>query len=307
MARVLRAEKLETVRDLAVLCVRKEIRSRKELVRVAKDEGILKWSQSRIFQYVEALRLFGLNMSPVGLDTIIPSPTAVALSQVKNSGYKTSSLTRTEASILRKTVFRSEYVQERFLRYFSRSSDDSLNIRAFRRRAIPVFVTRSYSETEAHGKKIVTHRLCDIDNGIRRFSRIDANEFLYTIWYWCRSLGLVDRIIVAPDSEIPPNRSYMIFPIKKDRVPLSQFERLLRKLYRRDNLVVPVPKLMYKLCSTYFIPLEVTKRLITALVKKKTGKYYLSRAPEILLGSPAYRDSYINLDGYWRSELVLRR
>lgn len=74
MARVLRAEKLVIVRDLAVLCVKKEIRSRKQLVRVAKDEGILsKWSDSRIFQYIEALRLFGFNMSPTGLDTIIPS------------------------------------------------------------------------------------------------------------------------------------------------------------------------------------------------------------------------------------------
>lgn len=307
MARVLRAEKLETVRDLAVLCVSKDIRSRKELVRVAKDEGILKWSQSRIFQYIEALRLFGLNMSPVGLDTIIPSSTAVALSQVKNSGYKTSSLTRTEASILRKTVFRSEYIQERFLRYFSKSSEESLNTRAFRRRAIPVFVTRSYSETQANGLKMVTHRLCDIDNGIHPFFGIDANEFLYTIWYWCRSLGLVDRIIVAPDLEIPSNRNYMIFPIKKERVPLRQFERLLRKLYRRDGRAIPVPKLLYKLCGTYFIPLGVTKQLIIALVRKDIGKYYLSRAPEILLGSPAYRDSYINLDGYWRSELVVRR
>jgi hypothetical protein len=307
MARVLRAEKLEIVRDLAVLCVRRQIRSRKELVRVAKDEGILRWGESRIFQYVEALRLFGLNKSPARLDTIIPSASAVELAEVKNSGYKTPSLSRTEIGILRRTAFRSEYIRQRFLGYFCPNSKDPPNLRAFRKIAIPVFVTRSYKERRIAGKKIVVRRLCDIDNGIRRFSKVDSNEFLYTIWRWCHSLGLVDKIIVAPDSEIPPNRNYMIFPIKKERVPLSQFERLVRKLYKGGNVVAPIPRLIYKVCSTYFIPVELTKRLIAALVKKRIGKYYLSRAPELLLGKSAYRDSYINLDGYWRSELAMRR
>jgi hypothetical protein len=310
MAKALRAERLELIRDLAVLFVRENIKSKKELVAKAITEGILQrqWDASRIFQYVAALHLFSLDSSPRGQDILLPTIGARALASSIDSGYRTAHLSQSDTQILQELVFRSEYVQDRFLKFFSSEHSRFDSVELFKRNAIPVFVIRKYQEEETRPRGVVTRRLCDIENEFHCFERVDATEFLYTIWYWYNSLNLVDRLIVPPDREIVANRSHMIFPIRTygNEVDVSQFESFLRELWPQPNIVIPLPRLIHIVCRTHLIQVRQVKSLIETLVRMRPDKYYLSRAPEILLGKRMYLSSYMKVDGYWRSELIMR-
>jgi len=311
-----RAEQLDLIRDLVVLSKNEKITSLKELKKRAYEEKIFakktgkKWKYSRIFQYTEGLRWFGLNHGKQGSGKIILSKTAEELAKYGKKNYRTGKLSKQEIITFRNIIFDIDHVQDNFIKYFSPKQEPIRTYQEFTRVALPIYIIRTYRKEmrEDNFGKVRFRRLCDIETEVgNRYEEIESTEFLHTITCWMLDLNVINKFLVPPHYKV--ERNYTLFPIKTqfdNYSKISKLEEIIKKICPSKQMVIPIPILIYTMCKEFCISVQNAKNIIRVLYRKKPQVYYLNRAPETLLDMK-YADSYITVDGFWRGELSIRR
>jgi len=330
-----RAERLDSVRDLVVLGVKRQIRRRTEIISAAVSEGVLlarngtALSYSRTYCYMDALRFLHLDDSnSYSKDAdVVWSSSALELAKQGQFNYRSRRLSDSERSIFVDSFFRS-LVADEFLSDFCggvvpRSRVDFLE----KGRPIHILSSTSITVQRQHRSEIASRRDVFLRSGeapgeIYRRSR---REFLYTYRYWCLDTGLIDelRVTEALRCGIPADRSYVLYPLEPGlEVSPHEFLDLIYKAVGgpfSTVRVIPAPWLMYHICPTNRMSVDYYNRLLVETARRYPDYLHLERGPGgLIAGKPTsagldFSDRYDNhryyvvVDGTVRSNVAIFR
>lgn len=133
---------------------------------------------------------------------------------------------------------------------------------------------------------------------------------LFPIWFI--ELGLIDKISVFPEFSKDKNLWRMFYLIKvSDSDFLNRdIGKILEDLFLKDSdkKSVWLPHLMYILALKYGCSTTAIKTALEKLYKEDYEHYYLERTSlSLMKRHTQYESSYVKIDGFYRSSLVLKR
>jgi|GEM_PF-2066645 len=335
-----RAEQLTLIRDLIVFAIRDGLTNRTHLVNAAKDKGILNrvdgkpFKYSSIYRYFDSFRYLHFDIShsyDINGD-IEWSDNARELANSWNGQYGVPLLSESEKAIFRQQIFHSD-AKEQFLRYFCSEyqvpeSDEDFASSSHHLYILSQSVKRPIHIEKIDGewpeewpatKNVEISQSIASDNLVRK-SQV---EFLHTYRYWCLDSGIIDELNVreAERCGIPTTESYVIYPISDVPRSTSWFLEKITETFRSrrgNSQVAPIPWLMYKLCPTHKLSVEVFKKLLIATWKENRNLLHLERGPGGLIHNLKYLTEpislkerygnhryYVIVDGTVRSNLVV--
>jgi len=327
-----RAEQIDKVRDLTVLGVTKQIRSRSDLGDAAISERILVRKDGRphdytsIYRYLDALHFLGLDISEkydYKQGAIEWSTDAIDLANLGNDYYKTQNISEPEKVKLRHQIFLSR-AKEQFLASFTHPGVIFNDHRQFLEIASPLYVTELSSKRPKNDPDWPAEICVRITTDIKLPGSLKPKkEFLYTYRYWCLDTDIVDELNIqeAKRCGISPEKSYLIYPVEPwvEVKPPEFLDMLLHAVGYVPNQpqVYSIPWLLYKICPEYKLTVREFKRALISACQKYRDILHLERGPGGLIKGleMAYYDQfdkrfgnhryYPVVDGTIRTNLVI--
>jgi hypothetical protein len=328
-----RADRLSKIRDLVVLGIRNEITDRTDLTKLAIKRGIFltedskqPYTDSSIYRYYSSILFLGLDNSKELGSYIQWSGSAVNLANVACQNVLSEELSDDEKSIFQLLLF-SSGVRDRFLMSFCSTEECLTDREVFSQQGQPIYIQRVLSkEGRSNNKSLKPSKILEVeftqDPSLGVLHTRDAREFMYTYRLWCLDAGLIDEINIkeAERNGIPREYSFVLYPLRVRLMPtIPEFLEALYNLVKGSEraVVIPIPKLLYTLCVSLKISVEVFKTLLIDTWDMHRDLLRLERGPGILIkgdltitqrpysqryGNHRY---YIIKDGTIRSNLVL--
>lgn len=222
------------------------------------------------------------------------------------------SLTTNEKSALLNIILIYERARD-FLRWFLDFSkfpnSSSFKIEEFKKNAKPIFILGKI-EKGKKGSQILKR---EIDGKIWLIPEDYLRLASYVFPYWFLKLGIIDRVVVFPEFSEDKKLWHMYYPIKmnKDRFSNLNMSDILIKTFLKNNQkeqTIWIPYLIYVLARKYRASVDDIKTWIKNIHKKDPAYFYMDRIPSHLMRSKSrYEQSYIEIDGFYRSHLKLTR
>ena len=133
---------------------------------------------------------------------------------------------------------------------------------------------------------------------------------LFPIWFI--ELGLIDRVSVFPEFSQDKKLWRMFYPVKLSNDDFLNIDigKLLEDLFLKDTdrKSIWLPQLIYTVALKYGCTTMAIKRALEKLYKEDYEHYYLERTSlSLMKRHTQYKDSYIQVDGFFRSSLILTR
>ncbi len=163
----------------------------------------------------------------------------------------------------------------------------------------------------------------EIDNIIwkvpKRYHRLSVITHLYP--QWLQQVDLIDRCPI-PENYILNTRGHFkqwwvgFYPLDGKRKTVEELVNVLdhhlqtNYAQARDerNVAVWIPELLWNLASQFRQPLDAIKKSLQLLVKENPQHYYLERTSSDVISKQTryYEESYLKVDGMYRSALLIR-
>ena len=188
-----------------------------------------------------------------------------------------------------------------FMDFAKYRSIESFDIEDFRKFGLPIFVLGKI-EKGKKGSKVLKrqfekNRWAIPDSYVRLASYVFPN--------WFKDLGLIDEIIVFP--EFGENRKlwHMFYPIKikEEDFACHDFEKIIKSVFKREQKnKISIPKVLFLIAQEYYCPVSAIKQALNNLYSNSAEEFYFERVPMHLM-KQAYKDSYVEIDGFFRSYL----
>ncbi len=129
---------------------------------------------------------------------------------------------------------------------------------------------------------------------------------------WLTELGLIGKVSVFPEFSHDKNLWRMFYPIKLSNEDFlnKDIGKLLEDLFLKNTnkKSIWLPQLIYNITLKYGCTTTAIKRALEKLYKEDYEHYYLERTSlSLMKRHTQYEDSYIKVDGFFRSSLVLTR
>lgn len=331
-----RAESLLTIRNLVVLGIEKQVTDKNQLINTAREHKVLTtessqrhYGRSSSWRYISSLIYLGFDLSEDSKQ-IKWSSSAFDLYQAAKYLKKNNTLdnlTGEEKLIFRQQIFQSN-VREKFLSHFC-ACDSLLNsINEFYTKCQPLYIIGSkrrpqqlLNKADWKHKTMVEFTLNPNSSEVRRES---ATDFLHWYRLWCLDAGLIEELNAkeAVRSGMLQKQSHILYPLKNEAPPdVKEFIDILYINAGNQNkvVVVPILKLLYKMCVDLRITVHTFKDLLITAWKTNRSLFHLERGPGVLIKgnlsttdinrpySERFRNHryYIIVDGTVRTNLVL--
>lgn len=129
---------------------------------------------------------------------------------------------------------------------------------------------------------------------------------------WFTELGLIDKVSIFPEFSKDKTLWHMFYPVKlsNDDFLNKDIGKLLEELFLKDTdkKSIWLPQLIYVVALKYGCTTTAIKRALEKLYKEDYEHYYLERTSlSLMKRHRQYEGSYIKVDGFYRSSLVLTR
>ena len=324
---ILYAYNIRIIRDIFVYCSRRGKITKNELYD-AMDKNIIpppkdRWvnpkrkKRDRIkLEYLHAARYLGF----IKLEDkfLIPDfsknleEKKIILEENKSRKFESVKIsppfTEREKKAITKIILDYERARD-FLRWFldfNKYPDIwSFDEKKFKKDALPLYVSKI--EKGEKGPKIIKREIDD------KFYKIPPEyqriiSFVFPNWF--RELGLIDVIVVFPEFSFNNNLWYMYYPLKitNEEFLRLDFSKILISLFLKNatERTIWIPYLIYVIAKKYYCSTDAIKLALENLYKKDPTHFYLERAPlHLMRKKTIYKDSYIEIDGFFRSHIKI--
>lgn len=329
------AYNLKTIRDIFVYCANMKEIDQKQLYddlennkipppkTVWVKKGIKRKERLRL-EYIHASKYLGLikddenrKLKP-NFDTL-KNEKEIIVKENKNRIFspdtKSKPLSEKEKTSLLKIILNYERARD-FLRWFLDFSkfpnSMSFNIEDFKKKAQPIFVLGAIKK-DSKGSEIIKR---EIDKKTWKIPSNRPEDYIRLVSYvfpkWFHELGVIDKIIIFPEFSDDKNLWHMYYPIKmSEKQFLSKDIEVILKinfLKDKNSTTVWIPELLYTFVKMFYCPVSSIKKALEILYKRDFSHFYLDRASILATNKvKRYRDSYIKVDGFYRSHLKLFR
>jgi len=321
---------LRIVRDLFVYCASKTIVTVEDLYESVNEIRAALSGHRRRYQltqkrfateYIHAVRYLGLirkiKKSFVADFSTFEDEKKAILKENQNRVFepfldKSLPFTEIEKKAMLKIVMNYERARD-FLWWFmdfSKFRDaNSFSEEDFTKYASPLLILGKMER----GKKARDTVKREIDGQIWKISRKKPYDYTrlasYVFPLWFKDLGLIDEVIVFPEFSKENRLWHMYYPIRMSEDEFLK-QNLLNVLESLSSEVgrkrIWTPYLVYRLASEFYCPVEAIKKGIEEMYRKQLGQIYLERAPLHLM-KRTYKESYLKINGFYRSYLSLVR
>jgi len=221
-------------------------------------------------------------------------------------------LTKKEKKALIKIILNYERARD-YLRWFldfSKYYDIfSFSYKDFIKDAKPIFILGKI-EKDKKGSEILKR---SVDNTIwqipKEYIRLASGVFPS----WFSELGVIDKIVIFPEFSEDKELWHMFYPIKMDKnefLKLNITTVLMKTFLNAHNneKIIWIPYLFYVLAQKYSVSVDAIKTYIKKIHEADPSYFYLERIPAHLMKSRLrYKESYIEIDGFFRSHLKLTK
>lgn len=185
---------------------------------------------------------------------------------------------------------------------------NGFSIDDFKNKAKPIFLL---------GKTVVSQRGSEV---LRKFGdntswKIPENygrlaNFVFPSWL--SELGLIDRAVEFPDFSKDKQLWHMFYPLRMttDEFLKLDGKKLFEELFltRADKQSLWIPYVLYVVAIKYGCPVEAIKIKLERLFKDDYEHFYLERTSlQVMKKHSKYEGSYIKVDGFFRSTLILKK
>ncbi|MCK9573866.1 MAG: hypothetical protein M0R20_05685 [Candidatus Omnitrophica bacterium] len=195
-----------------------------------------------------------------------------------------------------------------FLDFEKYKSISEFSIHDFKKNSQPIFIlgttVASYKGSEIL-RRLIDKKSWKIPNGYIRLS-----NFVFPAWF--RELGLLDKIYVFPEFSHDKKLWHMIYPVKMKTKEFLELDgaSILESMFlkNKERTTIWIPYLLYVIAMQYKCPVVAIKMLLKNLYKQDYEHFYLERTSlPVMKNRYTYEESYINVDGFFRSTLILKR
>lgn len=196
-----------------------------------------------------------------------------------------------------------------FLDFSKYPANKKFSIKEFKKNAEPIQILGKIEKGEK-GSKIVKR---EIDGKIWIIPEKYIRLASYVFPNWFFELGLINKVVVFPEFSNDKKLWHMFYPIKTTTQKFlnTNMSDLLMKHYMNDKKresTVWIPHLIYTIARNYYVPVEAIKRGLIKVHKSDPSSFYLERIPTHLMKSRLkYRESYLEINGFFRSHLKITR
>jgi len=232
--------------------------------------------------------------------------------RIFNQENPSSQFTTKEKKALLKIILNYERARD-FLRWFldfSKFPDSlSFSVEDFKKKAKPIFILCKIEKGKKGSqilKRYIDNKIWIIPEDYLRFSS-------YVFPNWFSELGLIDKVIVFPEFSGDKKLWHMYYPIKmnEDRFFNLNMSDILINTFLKNHQkeqIIWIPYLIYILARKYYVSVNVIKSCLKNIHKTDPAYFYMERIPSHLMRSRLrYKQSYIEIDGFFRSHLKLTR
>lgn len=328
------AYNIRTIRDIFVYCnlkgqieekaVYKDIKELK--IPPPKDKWInpkRKRPERRILEYIHATEYLGLIKRENNTNSILPNfdefkaEKQIIIGEGKGRIFNplqvSPPFTEREKKALINIVLNYERARD-FLRWFldfSKFPDIwSFDINDFRKEAEPIFIS---GKTEK-GKKGSSILKRAIDNKTWRIPDEKPDDYTRIVSFllpnWFRELGVIDKLYVFPEFSEDKKQWHIYYPIKisEEEFLKKDIGKILQDIFLKDRsqkmVSIWMPHLLYILARRYYCPVSAIKKAIEKVYKEDFSHFYLDRTSlQIMKKHSTYKESYIKVNGFYRSNL----
>lgn len=324
------AYNLKTLRDIFIYCnLKKEIDEKKLYADMAENIIALpgkKWINEKIkrkerlrHEYIHAaeyLKLIRRENGMVYTDLVnFSAEKKILIESNKNRKFEPSGdsieLNSSEKEAFLNIIFGYERARD-YLYWFLDSEEyknsDSFTLRDYKKKAKPIFLS---GKTAANKKGSDTLKKNQHDEAYKipdRYIRL-ANT-LFPSWFI--ELGLIDKITIFPDFSEDKKLWHMFYPIKMNDAEFlkKDLSVILERnfLGNADSKRIWLPYLIYFLALNFGCTTKVIKLALEKCYKEDYEHFYLERTSLSLMKRHSqYKESYLVIDGFFRSSLLLKR
>lgn len=317
---------LRIIRDIFVYCSREEIKEAKlyeamvdNIIPPPRDRWVYsknKRKERLQLEYVHAAKYLGFIAREV--ETLRPDFSGfrqeklTILEENRNRTFSPNNesppFTVREKNSMLKIVLGYERARD-FLRWFldfSRfkdiySFDDSL----FRINAQPICILGKIRKGKK-GREILRR---EIDGQIWKIPESRPNDYIRIVSFvfpsWFKDLGLIDEVIVFPEFSDDGGLWHMYFPVRmsdEDFLGLNISEFLESLFMEEETNRLWTPYIIFAIAKKYYCSVKAIKKGIENAYRQNYSHFYFERTPAHLM-KPFYKDSYIEIGGFYRSYL----
>jgi len=262
--------------------------------------------RSRKYQYLLALRDFGLNRAEVGKGEIIPSQELIDIGTTLQNRFLQDGLTDEERREFTPLFLRHPYVASTFLPCFVFSLEGKvINCNELETNGKPVFLT-SHKHTggrsaEQRGLRRITVRLWD-----DRLVEQDETTFVYTVGKWATELQLFDNITFPEGYDIRDDELHVLYPIRFgiDDALRKQFMGAIVGEFQGTS--IPMPKIIHWIVTRFRFQIQAIHGLLKTISAAEPEVFYLQRTSgSFLRPRDLERNMFLIADGTYRSHLLV--
>ena len=203
-----------------------------------------------------------------------------------------------------------------FLDFSKFPDSSSFNTEEFRKEAEPIFISGKMEK----GKKGSSILKRAVDNKTWRIPDEKPDDYTRIVSYlfpnWFRELGVIDKVYVFPEFSEDKKLWHMYYPIKisEGEFLKKNISKILRDIFLKDRsqkmVSIWMPHLLYILARKNYCPVSAIKKAIERVYKEDFSHFYLDRTALQVMKEgtrpySAYRESYIKVDGFYRSSLKI--
>ena len=293
-----RADNLERIRDLIILIYRGEILGLRDFNRYLEKK--LGWKKGRRYHYRAALEDFGLaRVSPLGWEL---SETAKQLAHINNyQDFEPLGLNPEEKEVFADILVTSRH-SARFLGLFMPFGKPPETAVHFREYAQWI----SFVSTK---DAVIFYRGQESES----ISPKQARAFRWTIKNWLKTAGLIDEFQIEPTKLVNPRDTHVLFPIKAslDSMSYETFRSWVEEIVQPRNRIVriPIPVLMHRTCTRYYIPVKDFQRGIESLYRREPSRFRLEKMSSVHINETYEKAKdyaiYPKVDGTYRGVFAI--
>jgi hypothetical protein len=132
---------------------------------------------------------------------------------------------------------------------------------------------------------------------------------LWGLGQWCRSLGLMDEILIKPQADVDGSRSNILFPVDPDRsvrLTVDEFDTIIRPYFQsgepaaNEARSLSIPLLFYRLCPEQHIALKAAKDLLSLWLRRQANGAWVQAPSAAALQEERLRRG--NFESVWRKQ-----
>lgn len=324
------AYNIKTLRDIFVYCsMKKEIEEKQLYIAMAKNiipppgkqwinEKVKRKDRLRL-EYIHAAKYLGLIKRKNGMlisdfDNFAVEKNLVIESnnnrQFKPS-KKTVDLAQSEKWALTNILFNYERVRDYlfwFLDFKKYKDSNSFEISDFIEDGKPIFLLGKILLRKKGSdilKRKIDRKIWTIPNTYVRLS-----NSVFPNWFV--ELDLINKVVVFPEFSEDKRLWHMFYPIKisDENFLKKDIAKILETLFlkKTNKQSIWLPFLIYKMALKYSCTTRAIKLLLEKVYKEDYEHFYLERTSLPLMKRHSkYENSYIKVDGFYRSTIILTK